>query len=165
MSRAGEAAGVPALALHDHQASEVLDLQQITSVMQKALPLILSAPGPETSVLRGLDEIEVSFLDDTGMARVHGEFLGDSTPTDVITFHHGEVLISAETAAREATMRGTPVSREVTLYLIHGLLHLHGYADQSEAGRALMHETQERILDTAWPSGDARGSPLPPASG
>ena len=84
------------------------------------------------------------------------------TPTDVITFHHGEILISAETAAREATMRGTPVSREVTLYLVHGLLHLHGHADQSEAARALMHQTQERILDAAWPAGRRLGPTSPP---
>jgi probable rRNA maturation factor len=160
VSRDCGSARLPAVALHDHQSLHALDLNRIEAVMQEALPLVLTARGPEDSVFAGLEEIEVSFLDDAGIARVHGEFLGDPTPTDVISFDHGEILVSAETAAREAAARGEPISREVALYLIHGLLHLHGHTDTTEPDRATMHAAQERILAAVWPAGDL--AKLPP---
>ena len=57
------------------------------------------APG---SPLEGLEEIEVSVVSDRTIAAVHRRFMDIRGATDVITFEHGEIVISGETAARHA---------------------------------------------------------------
>jgi probable rRNA maturation factor len=147
----GGSPGPPAITLHNHQSAQPIELARIEEAAAAAVPLVLGAGGPAGSRLEALDGVEVSFVDDAEIARVHGRFLGDPTPTDVITFQHGEILISAETAAREARARSQPVSRELTLYLVHGLLHLHGHTDDDPGSRAVIEAAQERILDAVWP--------------
>lgn len=116
-----------------------------------ALPLVLQHPGPHPAVLNDLEEVEVSFIDDSAIAGVHGEFMNDHSPTDVITFDHGEILISTETAIRQAREAGQDPQRECALYIIHGLLHLNGYDDRTPEEFAVMKQTQESILDRIWP--------------
>ncbi len=139
------------LQLFDHQACLVVDMVGLRAVGMAALGAVLAAAGPEAPSLPGLEEVEVSLVDDATIARVHGEFLGDATPTDVITFAHGEILISTETARRQAAEYGEAPGRELALYLIHGLLHLNGHEDESEAGFAEMQRLQEGILGAVWP--------------
>lgn len=143
---------MPELSFHDHQEAHAPDLLRIESAALAALPRILAAPGGEPPVLNELPEVEISFVDDETIARVHGEFLEDPTPTDVITFHHGEILISTETALRQGADHGNLPDRELCLYVIHGLLHLNGHEDHSEAGFQGMKATQEAILDEVWPA-------------
>ncbi len=68
-----------------------------------ALPLCLAAAGSGDKVLAGLDEVEINLVDDEVISRVHRDFMGLDGATDVITFHHGEVVISLDTAARQAS--------------------------------------------------------------
>lgn len=140
------ASALPSLTLYDHQTVHAIDVSALEELARRALPLVQQEPGASPSVLGELEEIEVSLVDDSTIAQVHGDFLNDPTPTDVITFHHGEVLVSTETAAREAAVRGLPLGRELLLYIIHGLLHLHGHTDADPEPRAIMHATQERLL-------------------
>jgi probable rRNA maturation factor len=116
-----------------------------------ALSMIMQHAGPHPAVLDDLDEIEVSFIDDAAITHVHGEFLNDPTPTDVITFEHGEVLISTETAIRQAAGHANDPQRECALYLIHGLLHLNGHDDHAPEEAEAMRSMQENILATIWP--------------
>ena len=76
----------------------------------------------------------------------------ESGPTDVLTFQHGEIFISVETAKRHARSFDTTLGHELRLYLVHGLLHLHGFDDHTETGAQKMQKTQDRILQTAGPS-------------
>ncbi len=145
----------PEFNLYDHQQTLPLDLLQLTALAAAAWPLVMAAPGPEVAVLPDLVEVEISFITDEAIARVHAEFLEDPTPTDVITFAHGEILISTETAVRQAADYGQDPVRETALYLIHGLLHLNGHEDESEEGFARMKELQEGILEQVWPEGRA----------
>ena len=64
-------------------------------------------------VISEMELIEITFLDDDEMARLHGEFLGDATTTDVITFDHGELLIGVETAERQSLEFETNIYREI----------------------------------------------------
>lgn len=99
------------------------------------------------------EAVSVALLDDREIARVHGHFLNDPGPTDVITFPYGssgEILISVETAARQALEYGGSWERELALYLVHGLLHLSGYDDRDEEGRRTMEELQEAVLSAVW---------------
>ena len=143
------------LSWHDHSQQRP-DLELLEEVIARALPLVWRHPGDAPSVLPELEEVEISLLDDEAIASVHGDFLDDPTPTDVITFHHGEILVSAETAAREAAARGDTALRETALYVIHGLLHLHGHTDAEPGARAAMHAVQDRILQAVWPAGSGR---------
>jgi probable rRNA maturation factor len=83
------------------------------------------------------------------MSRLHRQFLGQSGPTDVLTFHHGEIFVSAETAKRHALVFGNPLVGELQLYIVHGLLHLHGFDDRTPTEARKMNSTQERILRAA----------------
>lgn len=98
--------------------------------------------------LRQLAEVEVAIVSDRVIARVHRDFMGLPGPTDVITFEHGEIVMSAPTAQRYARAYGHPTDRELALYIIHGLLHLNGHEDTTARGAARMRRTQERLLRT-----------------
>lgn len=100
--------------------------------------------------------LSVSLTDDEEIAVLHAEYLGVPGPTDVISFPLeddfapesvlGEVVVSVDTAAREATERGLPFEHELLLYVIHGTLHLLGYDDREEAERTRMHARQDELL-------------------
>ena len=83
------------------------------------------------------------------MAALHRKFCGAPGPTDVLTFQHGEIVISADTAARQARMFQSNVTAEMQLYLLHGLLHLAGFDDVTPDQRKRMHRLQKRLLATA----------------
>jgi probable rRNA maturation factor len=115
----------------------------------KALPLCLALPKTKTTDLTRLREISVLIVSDRRIASLHRQFLNVSGPTDVITFSHGEIFISAETARRHAREFGNPLTRELRLYVVHGLLHLHGFDDSNKVGACKMEKAQERILKQA----------------
>lgn len=117
----------------------------------QAVPKCLAAARETESPLSLLEEVEFILVSDRTITRVHGEFLSDPTPTDVITFHHGEILISLDTAEKQAAEHSESFEREVARYMVHGLLHLAGWSDYEPAERAEMHRIQEEILDACWP--------------
>lgn len=96
-------------------------------------------------------ELSVVFLTDSGLSRLHAVFLGDPAPTDVITFPGrpsfgtaGEICVSADAARRQAS--GRPFSEELTLYLVHGWLHLAGHDDRAPAARRVMRRAEARAM-------------------
>jgi probable rRNA maturation factor len=142
---------MPPLELYDHQTALPLDMDRLFRAAADAMPLVLQSPGPHDSVLEDLEEVEVSFITDADIAQAHARFLDDPTPTDVITFQHGEILISTETALRHAGEHAEDPRRECALYVIHGLLHLHGHEDHVPEEANVMRGIQERILENVWP--------------
>jgi len=98
------------------------------------------------SHLDDLKEIEFNLVDDLTITDLHDKFMSDPTPTDVITFHHGEVFVSYDTALRESKARDIALSEELYRYHIHGLLHLAGYDDLTERDYEAMHKLQERLV-------------------
>ncbi len=99
-----------------------------------------------------LGEIQFVLVDRATMARVHADFLGDPTETDVITFPYGEILVCPAVAADRTAEYGLEVEQEVLLYCLHGLLHLTGYDDTTpgEARKMARAQTQllERVLES-----------------
>ncbi|MEO5957899.1 MAG: rRNA maturation RNase YbeY [Opitutaceae bacterium] len=106
-------------------------------------------------------ELSIVFLTDPALARLHADFLNDPSPTDVITFPGdpalglaGEICISADAAVRQVGPElrvGRPPSvdafnRELTLYLVHGWLHLAGYDDLVPAKKRAMRRAEARAL-------------------
>ena len=109
----------------------------------------MQAKSPTAPLLQ-LDEIEFSIISDHEMTRVHAEFLNDPTPTDVITFHHGEILVSADTAHRQGSEHGQSLDHELALYLIHGLMHLGDWDDHDAVEAAEMAQQQEAVLQQVF---------------
>ena len=95
--------------------------------------------------------LRVSLLltDDAEMARLHGEYLDDRSPTDVLSFELDdgvEIAVSVECARREAKRRGHTIRAELALYIVHGILHACGYDDIDAAHRARMRDAEQRVL-------------------
>ena len=137
---------MPAVEIYDHAKCDDVSIPWLADKARRAVPFCLEARGTVEAVLPGLGEIEISLVDDETIGRVHGEFLDDPDPTDVITFLHGEILVSAETARREGPEHGKTTAEEILLYVVHGLLHLNGHTDLGEPERTEMHRIQEEIL-------------------
>ena len=102
----------------------------------------------------GKRSLSVAFVSDAAIRRINRTFLKHDFATDVLAFPlggdpWGELVISAETAAREAGARGIPVEEELLRYVAHGLLHLLGYDDHHPKARARMWRRQERELRKA----------------
>jgi probable rRNA maturation factor len=93
-----------------------------------------------------LPEIEFILVDRATMARVHGDFLGDPTETDVITFPYGEILVCPAVAQDRAVEFGHDLQTEVLLYCLHGLLHLAGYDDTKQKLALEMEKAQAELL-------------------
>ena len=104
----------------------------------------LSAQG--RGALRQFQEVTVALVSDAVMARLHLQFMGLAGPTDVLTFDHGEIVISAETAAAEAASRRIEPEMEIALYTIHGFLHLNGFDDRTAREAAGMRRVQSGVL-------------------
>jgi probable rRNA maturation factor len=115
-----------------------------------ALPLVLANPAHGGGVLASLEFVEFSIVDNETIAQVHQDFMGIDGATDVITFAHGEIVISIETAIRYAKNYHQSFEKELTLYIVHGLLHLCGHEDAIEAEREAMEKIQSKILDQIW---------------
>jgi probable rRNA maturation factor len=147
-----ESLPLPTLEFHLHQDGRDVDLGFWSTLAERSLPGILAASVSTEAPLLHLDLVEISLVSDEAIAQVHADFMDDPTPTDVITFHHGEILVSLDTADRQAAEHGEPWEREVFRYIIHGLLHLAGWDDQAEHERSAMHEVQERVIRETYPA-------------
>ena len=134
------------LSVYNRQKTHRPDLPWLRRVVKAALPHCLAAAKSPEAPLLELEEIEFTIVSDIEIAAVHAEFLDDPTPTDVITFHHGEILVSADTALRQGTEHNQPLNVELALYMIHGLMHLAGWDDHEAAEAAEMTHIQEAIL-------------------
>ena len=99
----------------------------------------------------GRPDLEVSLLltDDDEIAALHGEYLDDPTPTDVMSFAldgGAEIVVSVETARRMAKLHGHAIKAEVALYIVHGLLHTVGFDDREPDARQRMRAAERAIL-------------------
>jgi probable rRNA maturation factor len=103
--------------------------------------------------LRKLHEVFVWLISNRRMALLHRKFMHQAGATDVLTFQHGEIFISVETAQRNAAAFGNSLSKELRLYVVHGLLHLHGFDDRTQEGARKMEAAQSRLLSSCNKAG------------
>lgn len=104
------------------------------------------------------DEVSIHFVTSEEITELHGEFFDDPTPTDCITFPIddedepegykvlGEIFVCPEVALNYARENDLDAEEELTLYLVHGLLHLLGYDDIEEEDRAQMREQEAFMM-------------------
>ncbi len=133
------------MTLQNKQRKVRFDLAWLRRAADVALGKCVAQSGDGQFGLRKLHGVEVTVVSDAMIARVHFEFMAMPDPTDVITFDHGEIVVSAETAVRCAKEHGHSVEEELVLYVIHGLLHLNGFDDRAPAARRKMFRVQDRI--------------------
>jgi len=100
-------------------------------------------------------EISLAFVDNQSIHQLNKRYLQHDEPTDVLSFLlsepnarklAGELVIGAEVAKEQADSRGHDVQAELALYVIHGLLHLCGYGDETPLGAEAMCEREKHYL-------------------
>ena len=106
-------------------------------------------------------EISLAFVDNPTIHRLNKRYLDHDEPTDVLSFPlsepgtkklAGELVIGVEVAQAAAIERGHDVQAELTLYVIHGLLHLCGLGDKSSKDAAKMRDRERHYLKQLdWP--------------
>ena len=131
------------------QRKIVVNVAELQQFAAKALRACLRLPRRKPTDLTRLCEIFVLLVSDRRMTSLHRQFRNQTGPTDVLTFQHGEIFISVETARKHARTFGNPLPRELRLYIVHGLLHLHGFDDRKRADARKMEEVQKLILTAA----------------
>jgi len=105
------------------------------------------------SVLGNNNELSVAFLPALALSRLHEQFLDDPSETDVITFpgdkylgHAGDICVSPDAAESYSKEHKRDFSEELTLYVVHGWLHLAGYDDLKPELKRAMRRAEARAL-------------------
>ena len=128
------------------------ELEQIESDARKTLAL-LDLQGAELSVL---------MVDDAFMRPLNLQYRGQDKTTDVLSFGQqeglvdpagcapglllGDIVISVQTATRQAHERGTAVASELRVLLVHGVCHLLGHDHETDDEADVMQELEQRLL-------------------
>lgn len=125
----------------NRQKKYQLRSEEFLSFAHQLAPLVLNVARNKMP-----EEILVVLVSDRKISAIHREFMSIPGATDVITFQHGEIVVSVETAARQAKAYGTDLLHELRLYIAHGFLHLAGYDDHSESGFWEMAKVQNELV-------------------
>ena len=136
----------PDISVRNRQRKIPVNVADLEIFAGKALRRCLQLQMRKPTDLRKLDEVFVWLISDRRMASLHRKFIHQTGPTDVLTFQHGEIFISVETAKRHARAFGNSLTGELCLYIAHGLLHLHGFDDRTQAAARKMKAMQKKIL-------------------
>lgn len=139
----------PKLEVVNAQRKMRLDSEALQAFAVKALELAFTVESRAGDVLKSVDAIDVVLVTDRRIAQLHKRFMKIAGPTDVITFQHGEIVVSVETAVRQAAQYGTSAEDEIRLYIVHGILHLRGFDDTTPEGAREMMKVQEWIAAAA----------------
>jgi probable rRNA maturation factor len=99
-------------------------------------------------------DVEIDVVDDREIRRLNAQFRGVGRRTDVLAFPLevpgsslvGQIVLSADTAERQARRVGVPLVLELELLATHGVLHLIGYDDRDPVEADLMHRREREIL-------------------
>jgi probable rRNA maturation factor len=112
-----------------------------------------------TAVGRTAGVVEVTVVDDAQMRALNADWRGIRRRTDVLAFPLeapgepsrlvGQIVISAEAAARQARRLGVSLAVELDLLATHGTLHLVGWDDRDPVEADLMHRRERAILRDA----------------
>jgi probable rRNA maturation factor len=121
--------------------------------------LVRAATRALAAVGRVGGSVDVAIVNDAEIRRLNARYRGIGRRTDVLAFPLeapdapdqlvGQVVISADTARRQARRLGVPLALELDLLVIHGTLHLVGYDDRDPVEADLMHRRERDILGDA----------------
>ncbi len=128
----------------NEQSNHVFEVE----LLQEAVRIVLAGE----AVTEG--DVSVAIVDDATIHVLNRKYLEHDYATDVLSFLlstpgeplEGEVIVSADTAAREGVRFGWTDVDELLLYVVHGTLHLVGYDDRSDSERATMRAKESQYL-------------------
>jgi probable rRNA maturation factor len=131
---------------------EIADEQDVHEVNYDRLITAVREVLTDAGYLRG--EVSIAIVDDEAMHTLNRQYLQHDYPTDVLSFVLeaendrlvGQLIVSADYAAREAPQYGWTMNDELLLYTIHGALHLVGYDDLEPDLKAEMREKEKEYL-------------------
>jgi probable rRNA maturation factor len=115
------------------------------------------------AILKSLEmeghEVSLLFVDDTEITEINRHYLGRNHPTNVIAFSMnegefgainplllGDIVISVETALRDARVGDLPLEDEINYLMIHGVLHLLGYDHEQPREAEEMEKKEKEIF-------------------
>lgn len=133
------------VSIHSQQEAVPIDF----AAMRHAARTVLDGEGKPDA------EISLAFVDNPTIHALNKRYLDHDEPTDVLSFPlsdpqarklSGELVIGAEVALAQAQERCHDVQAELTLYVIHGLLHLCGYDDRDEESQAEIRAKERYYL-------------------
>ena len=118
------------------------------AALQHAVAVVLESEGVTQA------EISLAVVSDQEIHELNRRFLDHDEPTDVLSFPlqqgpeglEGEIVVSAETAQDRCQEFGWSAIQELTLYVIHGVLHLVGYGDKRADEQSVMREREQFYL-------------------
>lgn len=147
--------------LENAQEQIALDSQVIECLQQGLNAVAILNALPEMA------EVDVTIVDDKEIHELNREYRGIDRATDVLSFAldedcdeccepklfgepeehlYGDIIISAETALRQAEEYGHGLEREITYLAVHGMFHLLGYDHMTDADKAVMRVKEEEAL-------------------
>lgn len=134
------------------QVDVIVDEQVAMPVRAGRLVEAVTAAARHRGCLQG--EIGIRVAGDAEIQQINRTHLQHDYPTDVISFGYlhqpprveGELVVSAETAARTAADLNWIAANELILYVVHGTLHLCGMDDQQPQARAAMRQAEISIM-------------------
>jgi probable rRNA maturation factor len=138
------------VAVSNRQRLLKVNARQLTKLAQAVLQIVDATA----------DQLSIVLVTDKVIAKLNKDYHGTDAPTDILSFDYsegqGELVISVERAIAQAKRFHTTPSRELMLYVVHGILHLHGRDDrtaqqlrQMKAGERLILERLRRKFDFA----------------
>ena len=117
------------------------------SKVQKKLEKALSYLSPKKN------ELNYLFVSDREIRRYNKKFLNHDYVTDVIAFEMqeegklGDIVVSTDTAKRQAGEEGHSFEKELLILCLHGLLHILGYRDKSKEDQKIMWDKTYEVFD------------------
>ncbi|MCM8774424.1 MAG: rRNA maturation RNase YbeY [Candidatus Omnitrophica bacterium] len=142
---------------------EIKNLQNLKRINQSEINLIVG----KILNLLGIEDkyISLVFCDNRFIKKLNYLYFGKNLPTDVISFnledkfnpnYLGEVIVSVEEALANSKVYGTDWKEEINLYIIHGVLHILGYDDNSIKNKKIMEAKQRKLLFSLYNSKQLR---------
>jgi rRNA maturation RNase YbeY len=141
----------PALELDFSLVAEVdVDPDVVPGDLQSLTEYVLQAEGAT-----GPWDVTVALVDDARLQSLHREFMGIDEPTDIMTFPSddpsgpagGELVVSVDHALTRATEWDVSPADEIRFLVTHGLLHVLGWRDETDAQRQQMLHRQQELFD------------------
>jgi probable rRNA maturation factor len=141
----------------NQQKLKTLNLKKIRVFLNRVFDLLSSDKKiPKNQRVTGSTKASFLFCDNDFIVNLNKRFFKKSSATDVIAFplgdeldpdYLGEVVVSVQEAAKAAREFGWSWQKEVSLYMVHGILHLIGYTDTTKSAKAIMEQKQRGIMD------------------
>lgn len=152
----------------------ISDTQRDLSLKHEKRKIALIAQAVVALEKKEFDEVSIFFISDARCRKIHKQFFNDPSPTDCMSFPMdssgisggsidfpkfkgakiadlelkilGELFVCPKTAIEYAACNKKDPYEEVTLYIVHGLLHLLGYDDMEKNARILMRKAEKKHM-------------------